>query len=606
MENSLPSTDAVVRLRTFEGSPKVFWSQFAEACASYAEASAAAVFSRRADGLGKWRSVAAAGSLPPGATAEAIAGVAEHALEEGLAQRSVGVAEWIVIPLETGEASHRAVLLAQLAPGPVSPSTVERLRLVADTPAQYQRFRRYRQAEAEIEHFANVIELGAHLRRHRKFDAAALALCDELSVRFQAEPVALGWRRGDYVRLVALARKPGFDRKMELVGQFEAAMEECLARDDEVLWPSPEDASQPRAHRSLATTLQVSRLVSVPLREGKTVVGVVLLARASDTGEEVAPFSEAELHALRLIGDQLAPGLVRQHASDRWFGARLAAWGEDRLKEHWNLEHPWTKLGTVLAAIGLGVLFFGKMDYRVEAPFILRPSRQALIPAPFDGYVRELAFEVGDAVPAGATILELDRTDLELRVISLQADVARFTSEAERARGEGRYAELRVAEAQREQAEALVRQAERQLAQASMVAPFDGILLDDSSIEERLGAPVSKGDILLRLARLDGLYVDLSALERDVDEIEIGATGEIAFASRPDETFAMRVERIDPVAQTEERGAVFPVRCTLEGPVESWWRPGMTGVAKIEAGRRTFFWVLTHRLVDWLHLKLWI
>jgi hypothetical protein len=31
----------------------------------------------------------------------------------------------------------------------------------------------------------------------------------------------------------------------------------------------------------------------------------------------------------------------------------------------------------------------------------------------------------------------------------------------------------------------------------------------------------------------------------------------------------------------------------------------MTGVAKIEAGRRSYLWIATHRLVDFLRLKLW-
>jgi hypothetical protein len=34
-------------------------------------------------------------------------------------------------------------------------------------------------------------------------------------------------------------------------------------------------------------------------------------------------------------------------------------------------------------------------------------------------------------------------------------------------------------------------------------------------------------------------------------------------------------------------------------------RPGMEGVAKIEAGRRSLFWMITHRFVDWLRLAVW-
>ena len=37
--------------------------------------------------------------------------------------------------------------------------------------------------------------------------------------------------------------------------------------------------------------------------------------------------------------------------------------------------------------------------------------------------------------------------------------------------------------------------------------------------------------------------------------------------------------------------------------VAAW--PGMSGVAKVESQRRTLAWIATHRLVDFLRLKLW-
>jgi hypothetical protein len=42
----------------------------------------------------------------------------------------------------------------------------------------------------------------------------------------------------------------------------------------------------------------------------------------------------------------------------------------------------------------------------------------------------------------------------------------------------------------------------------------------------------------------------------------------------------------------------------LESP-QAWWRPGMTGLARIDVGDKNIFWILTHRLVDNLRLLLW-
>jgi multidrug resistance efflux pump len=124
-------------------------------------------------------------------------------------------------------------------------------------------------------------------------------------------------------------------------------------------------------------------------------------------------------------------------------------------------------------------------------------------------------------------------------------------------------------------------------------------------LKKRLGAPVRQGDILFKVARLDRLYVECKVNERDIHEVALGARVEIAFASQPEKTFRAKVSLIEPVATTVDKENVFVVRCTVEGGRETWWRPGMAGVTKIEAGRRTFFWILFHRTIDYLRLLLW-
>ena len=59
-----------------------------------------------------------------------------------------------------------------------------------------------------------------------------------------------------------------------------------------------------------------------------------------------------------------------------------------------------------------------------------------------------------------------------------------------------------------------------------------------------------------------------------------------------------------PVATAEDGQNFFRVEARLERPSESL-RPGMAGIAKIEVGRRRFFWIWTHGLFDWLRLWAW-
>ena len=112
--------------------------------------------------------------------------------------------------------------------------------------------------------------------------------------------------------------------------------------------------------------------------------------------------------------------------------------------------------------------------------------------------------------------------------------------------------------------------------------------------------------VLFKVARTDRMYVECNVDERDIHEVGQIATGEIAFASQPKLKFPMRVERVEPVAQTKDKENYYVARCSLDGPVQSWWRPGMSGVAKINVGKRTFFWIVSHRTVDFLRMFFWV
>jgi hypothetical protein len=62
---------------------------------------------------------------------------------------------------------------------------------------------------------------------------------------------------------------------------------------------------------------------------------------------------------------------------------------------------------------------------------------------------------------------------------------------------------------------------------------------------------------------------------------------------------------VEPSAVVSQKDNVFLVRCAFNRPVPGYFRPGMTGISKINAGRKTLLWIVGHRTVDFLRLKLW-
>jgi len=594
-------------LHRFSGSPKEFWTAFLQLAIRIEQAAGGEILLRkRADEKTPWRRICQAAGPGTAAIPDAMAQpLAERALQEGVAAVSAeGVAvTFLAVALKTGDEGHDSVLMLafpQKTPEELRPR-LSRLLLIADTPAVYRRNLLLQQVQGDITSFASTLDLLTVLHGQTRFGSACMALSNELASRFQCSQVAVGWVRGKYVRVRAVSNLDEVTGKMEAVQKLEAAMEEAIDQNDEIILPAPEESSLvTRDNEAYLQQEGAKVLLSLPLRERDQQVGAITLLR------EKTPFEDREIRALRVAADQAGPLLEHVRRRDRWFGARWAEDGREVLGKLWGVDHAWTKLAGVLAGVGLGILVFGQMTYRVEAPFIVRTEMQAFVSAPYDGYIAHVYSETGDAVVAGQLLLRCDDAELRVQQASLLADIRRFQSEAERARGLGDFAQMRISRAQEEQSRANLELVQLQLGGAELRAPFDALVVEDNQLRQRIGAPIQRGEGLMKLARTDQLYVELRVKERNIDNVQVGGTGEIAFATRPNLKISIEITKVEPAATSQEEGGIFLARAQLLEEGEDWWRPGMTGVAKVEVGKRPIIWIISHRLVDFIRLKLWI
>jgi hypothetical protein len=84
-----------------------------------------------------------------------------------------------------------------------------------------------------------------------------------------------------------------------------------------------------------------------------------------------------------------------------------------------------------------------------------------------------------------------------------------------------------------------------------------------------------------------------------------GWTGKLATNSLPGQDIQFKIERIVPLGDAKDAENTFKVYAIL-GEQPGFIRPGMAGEARIDAGHRRLAWIWTHRLVDFLRLKLWM
>jgi hypothetical protein len=262
----------------------------------------------------------------------------------------------------------------------------------------------------------------------------------------------------------------------------------------------------------------------------------------------------------------------------------------------------------VLAVIAF-ILFavFVKGDYQAEASFFLEPDERRVICAPYDGVILEANAMPGDVVRGGdgnTPLAILRTTDLRKELAEANASWSAYSRQASSYLAAGRMAESQIAQFQADGAQAQVSLIESRLQQARLISPIDGVVIN-GDLRKRINDPVRTGEALFEVAPERPMHAELMVPEDQVADVRVGQDGTLATASKPDEKARFVVERIDPVADVVGQKNVYRVRARLLDTYP-WMRLGLEGVAKVRIDRRSYAWIWTRPVVNWVRMKLWI
>ena len=242
-------------------------------------------------------------------------------------------------------------------------------------------------------------------------------------------------------------------------------------------------------------------------------------------------------------------------------------------------------------------------EHRVTAKSVLEAELLRAAVAPFDGFIRSASVRAGDMVKAGDLLAALEDRDLVLGRLKWGAERDKLVQKRREALAKHDLSNLVVLDPQIRQVESQLALAEEKLTRASIVAPFDGIVVS-GDLSQMIGSPVERGKTLFEVAPLDAYRLIIHVGERDVRYISVEQRGVMAFAGMPENPLPLVLTKITPVTVAEEGRNSFRVeaRLTELGP---HLRPGMEGVAKIETGQRSMIWIWTRAVVEWLQLAAW-
>lgn len=206
---------------------------------------------------------------------------------------------------------------------------------------------------------------------------------------------------------------------------------------------------------------------------------------------------------------------------------------------------------------------------QIEATGELVAKAEATVAAQVAGPITSVAVEEGDPVGEGETLLEIDPERRRLEASDARARLEQARADlAERGREEARIRTLgergvasqaridaadtasKLARSRLTGAEAQLGLAERSLRDASVKAPFAGLV---ARRHVSAGEFAAAGQSLFDLVALDPVEVEFHLAEVDSARVSVGDAVEVHVAPYPEEKFPARVTVIAPTIDPQTR-----------------------------------------------------
>ena len=430
--------------------------------------------------------------------------------------------------------------------------------------------------------------------------AAATSVVTELATRLSCERVSIGFKEGRILKLYALSHSARFEAKQNLIKRIETAIEEAVDQKETLVYPAPENSTYMlQSHDELARNFGGSYICTVPLMHNDNVVGGVIFERSA----AATAFLPETVELCEQLAALFAPILEYRRLNDRPLPAKLKEMIKSLLSGIAGRGHLGLKLGVALSTAIVLLLTFVQWEYRVSANSVLEGTIERVITAPEEGYIKDAPARPGDLVSASQALATLDDRDLQLEKLKWSGKQKQVSKEYREALASRDRSQIGILRAQLDQAKAQLDILDKKLERTVISAPIAGVIVS-GDFTRALGSPVERGQILYKVSPLDEYRVLIDVDESDIAELSVGMEGELTLSAAAEDTFEIVIEKITPVSVPGEGANYFQVEASLVD-TPAFLRPGMQGVSKIAVGERQLLWIWTHKLVDWLRLKLW-
>jgi len=247
-----------------------------------------------------------------------------------------------------------------------------------------------------------------------------------------------------------------------------------------------------------------------------------------------------------------------------------------------------------------------------DGPVVVEPARQALVHAEVRGRVANVFVEEGQRVVAGQPVASLENLDLESNLARVDADLRVATARA--TQSQMHYRDFGAAQQERLRLQQMDRDLTSEVAKLQLVSPIDGVVATPR-LHDLDGAYIDEGAPVVEITDDSALRARIYIPEYAMYDIRVGEPVRLRVASRlqPVSTVLHSVSAdwapLDPsLGEKEQLTGINPPRFYT---AEAWLdqtaglRPGMTGMAKIQVGRRSLGSLTLRFIRDLVARRIW-
>ncbi len=434
------------------------------------------------------------------------------------------------------------------------------------------------------------------------------AVTNNLRNRTGCDQVAFGHVHKHKIEILSVSGLSEIKKHSANITSVQDAMEECLDMDEIIFYQATEKSKsgknefqrEYKLHRKWHEKSGHSAVASIPLH-GPSGCEAVLSLKRNGTH----PFTTEELNEIRALAEPYTAvfGVIEKanrNILEHTFSSVCNTVVSVVKPEKWS-----KKVITLCMMLFTAWFFFGTVEYKITVPGKITPEKLQHISNPNTAELAENFVRLGDRVKAGDILCRFNTDSLDLvereKLLS-EMKIAKIQLLSSQSKSDAVAA--RLAQASYDLAHAKLNILDRQVEQATMRAPFDGIVVR-GDLSKRIGEIIPQSEPLFEIAALGKWEIELEASEFAAADIKPGLDGIFITNARPDTISNVKIKNISPGAQLYKNQNVYIAEAEVDIN-EPWVKAGMEGVTKVTVGRRKVYWVVLHKIINYAYLKFWL